>query len=199
MGRGLVSYTLPPASAAARQRPASISAAVWLLYLVAVLFLINGVVVILVHSPMSEIYKRAFAEDSQLRTGSADAIAIFLVTGLGLALSVLFAVGTFVLAILTARGSNAARIVTWVVAGAGVWIIGRGIVNTVVGRTVTGFGGADSRLDPAEVQRLMEKLLPSWYAPVSVTSNVLQLLALLAIITLLALPTSNAFFWRPPR
>lgn len=190
-----MSYAVPPAGAEARQRPASVSAAVWLMYLVAALFLVSGIIAIAVHGPMSEVFERAFADEPE--GDRAASVAAVAGTGVRLAISVLFAAGLFVLAALNARGSNAARIITWVVAGIQVCCAGLSLVGTLVGNSMTGFGGG-GQTDPAEIQRLMDELLPSWVEPVMVTLSVLQLLSMIAVAVLLALPASNAFFRRPP-
>lgn len=67
-----------------------------------------------------------------------------------------------------------------------------------------GSGGAANAPDQAEIQRMLEDRLPSWYTPVSTTISVLAMIALLVALILLALPPSNEFFrksqtaWEPP-
>ncbi|HZN20695.1 MAG TPA: hypothetical protein VFB84_21290 [Micromonosporaceae bacterium] len=192
-----MSYTVPPAGPPARHRPGSVSAAVWLMYLVAASFVGNAIVAVAAHGPMSEVFERAFADDPELnQEGTATAAAVA-ATGVSLAVAVFFAAALAVLAALVARGSNAAVIITWVAAGVGICCTGWSVISTLARNALTGFGGA-GQTDPEELQRLMEELLPSWYLPAGLTLNALQLLGLVAVAILLALPASRAFFRRTP-
>lgn len=194
-----MSYTVPPETGPARPRPAVVTAASYLLYLVAALQLIGALAALANLGTMQDAYRRAYQDFPELRD-AADAIGAVGI-GLGAGVAVLFAAGFVVLGILDGRGKNAARIVTWVVAGLGVCCSGIGLVGRAGSSALAGLGGAGNTdgPDPVEVQRIVDEALPSWYYPLTTTINALMLLALVAVIVLLALPAANAFFRRPPQ
>jgi hypothetical protein len=192
-----VSYTVPPAAGPARPRPASVTAASYLLYLVAALQLIAAVIALSILGPTQDAYRTAYQDFPELR-GAADAIGTVGIA-IGVTVAVLFAVGFVVLGILDGKGKNPARIVTWVVAGLGVCCSGIGVAGQAGSSALAGMGGGGNTNgpDPAEVQRIVDEALPSWYNPASITINALMLLALIAVIVLLALPAANAYFRKP--
>jgi hypothetical protein len=172
----------------------------YLLILYAVLQVIGMIVALSMLGKTQDVYRDLYAGTSAEGTE-----AIATVAGVGGAIiGLLFAVGFVVLALLNNRGKNVSRIVTWSVGGVAVCCAGLGLA----GSALTGSMGSSSTGDapsPAEIQRRLDEVLPSWYGPVTITVSVLGLLALLAALVLLALPPSNAFFrkpqatsWEPP-
>jgi hypothetical protein len=102
------------------------------------------------------------------------------------------------------KGRNGARVTTWVIGGLSLCCLGFGTINTAIGTTsFQGTGGVNGR-DSAEVARLLEQGLPSWYRPVSAGLTGLSFICVLAVIILLALPASQPYFrkkellWQPP-
>ena len=175
-------------------RPASVTISSYLLYLVAALQVVGLVLAISMLGPTMEVYEEGFAG-----TPMAEQAGLFATVGLvvGVGFGVLLAVGLVVLAVLNNRGKNAARIVTWVVGGLFLCCLGGGLTISATGNALDfGSGGANGP-DQAEIERLLEDRLPSWYMPADLTLDVLAFLALLAALILLALPASNEFFRRP--
>lgn len=202
-----MSYTVPSAPAEHRSRPGAVSAAVWLLYLVALLWLLSAVVAVVVFPQFQEVFERYVAEDTSALQGQ-DAetfvtIATWSAVGVSLVTGLLFAIGLSVLAGLTSRGKNVARIITWVVAGLGACCAFNGVLSAAGSSFTSGLTGGGTG-DANRLSDLMTEVLPSWYMPVSIAFAVLELLALLLAIVLLALPGSNAYFrkappaWEPP-
>jgi hypothetical protein len=191
-----LSYVVPE-----RRRPGTVTAAGYLLIMVAVLLVINVVISAVTIGPTIEVMRKAYAgagiPNSDALVSFAQGVSIFAVV-----IYVLLAVGLGVLALLDLRGKNPARIVTWVLGGIGVCCLGCG---TAGGATGGAFSGGFSqgqqtggpKIDAAELTRQLNEAIPAWVRPVQTTITVLGLLALLAVILLLALPASNAYF-RPP-
>jgi len=196
-----VSYTVPTPTPEPRQRPATVTLAAWLLYLTAAIWLASGIVAVMVTSDMTKVYERVLADDPNLGTEGAQGFAV-VVTIISVAIAVVLGAGLITLGALIVRGKRVARIITWVLAGLGVCCSGYGIISTVASSSIgVGGGGVDAQ----EMRRAMEELLPSWYLPVSVGTSAVEIVALLVVIVLLALPASNAFFrqaqpppWEPP-
>ncbi|MPZ25377.1 MAG: hypothetical protein GEV12_02735 [Micromonosporaceae bacterium] len=181
----------PPPGPAARVRPATVTAATWLLVGYAVLAIVGGVIGLANAGTISDVYREAYAgTDAEGMEGAA----IGGVVGGG-AVSMVIAIGVIVLAMLNHRGKNPARIVTWVLGGIALCCTGGGLALT--GAT-SGFQmDSGTGPDPAEVQRMVDEALPSWYGGVSLTITIVSILAIAVALLLLALPPSNAFFRKP--
>jgi hypothetical protein len=193
----------PPAdmTPAGKQRPATVTVASALLYLVAALQVASIAVSFLSLGVTRQVINDQFAGTPNAdAVGTATTVAIIVAICVG----VVFAVGTTVLGVLVGRGKNPARIVTWVLGGLGVLCYGCGLAGTAVSSSLTSSlsGTADPQTE--ELQRRLRDAIPAWQTAVSTVSQVLFLLLLLAIIILLALPASNDFFrrdqevWVPP-
>jgi hypothetical protein len=191
-----LSYVVPE-----RRRPGTVTAAGYLLILVAVLLVVNVIISAVTIGPTIEVVRKAYAGAG---IPNSDALVSFFrgVSIFSVIIYVLLAVGLGVLALLDLRGKNPARIVTWVLGGIGVCCLGCG---TAGGATSGSFSGGFSqgqqtggpKIDAAELTRQLNEAIPAWVRPVQTTTTVVSLLALLAVILLLALPASNAYF-RPP-
>jgi hypothetical protein len=194
----MASVTSPPG---ARGRPAVVTYACYLLYLLAALQVVSAIAQFSVLGTYRDVMKRAFAE-----TSSADAVATTTTIALAGAavVALLFAVGYVVLAVFDGRGKQPARIVTWVVLGLSLCCGGYGLVGNVAG----GFGGSTGNVAGApsqsQLRQMLKDGLPGWYQPVVLLLGVIGLLAAIAAIILLALPAANQFFrkpepvWEPP-
>jgi hypothetical protein len=177
----------------ARERPTIVTAATWLLVLVVVLYVVGSVMAFTSVGTVTDVYQQAY-EGTELE-GTEGAAAGFTIAG-G-ALNLLYAIGLAILAWLDYQGRNAARIVTWVLGGlalccGGVGLVFSGAAGNIQTSEVEGAPSA------AEVQRMLEDALPSWYSPVSLTIGIVGVLALAVALLLLALPPSNEFFRKPP-
>ncbi len=190
-----MSYTV--ATPGGKVRPAVVTAASALLYLVAGIEVISLVLEVLSFSPTLAAYDDVYAGDSTLDTMKTVAQVTLIVT---LAVTVLFAAGIAALGMLISKGKNPARIVTWVVAGLGVLCFGCALG---LGSYVSSLNaGADAKSQV--LQKQIEGSIPSWQSAVSTGLGIVVLLALVAVVILLALPAANEFFrkeqevWVPP-
>lgn len=185
-----------PTSPAARVRPGSVTISSYLLYLVAVIGVIGAVAQLATIGTVSDIYRDAYEGTSTEGAETFATASVVIAAVLGL----LFSAGFVVLAIFNSRGKNASRIVTWVVGGIALCCTGFGIAGTAL---TSSMGASGDGPDPAEIQDRINDELP-WSMPLSITTSVITLLALIAVLILLALPPSNEFFrkpapaWEPP-
>jgi Family of unknown function (DUF6264) len=127
-------------------------------------------------------------------------------TIVGAVIGLLIALLVIVLAFWLLRGSNAARITTWVLCGigalcaccSGVSLFALSSLDRV---TVSGDVQAEKRVDLAKA---LVDAVPGWQKGLAGTVSVVELLGYLAVAILLALPAANAFFrkaapvWQPP-
>jgi hypothetical protein len=180
-----------------KQRPVTVTVAVVLLYLAAATQIISIVLSLYSLGPILDVVEEEFAGQPDADTaGTAATIAVII----GIAISVIFAIGTAVLALFVGRGKNPARIVTWVLAGIGVLCYGCSIASTAASEAMMGSVGTQD----AELQQRIEDAVPGWVNAATAAMSIVLMLALLAVIILLALPASNDFFrkqeevWVPP-
>jgi len=195
-----VSYASEPGTPA-RSRPGTVTISSYLLYLIAALQVISSIISFAYLGEMQAVYEDAFSEveGGDAAAGVTTAILVFAsVFGL------LVGVALVVLAVFNNRGKNPSRITTWVVGGIFLCCGGSGLAGQLGGGF--NFGGAQDPDMPtaAELQQMLDDVLPSWFQPVTILLGVIGLLALLAALVLLALPPSNEFFrkrqpeWQPP-
>ncbi|BCJ65352.1 DUF2076 domain-containing protein [Polymorphospora rubra] len=187
-----MSIPMNPGQPGQATRPSTVTISGYLLYAVAAILAITGLLSLVTIGPISDVYSESYAGTELEGTES------FVVVGViaTLVVNILLAIGLAVLAVLNLKGKNVARIITWVVGGLGVCCLGFGLI----GSSATSSFGAPTTgdlPDPAEIQERTMEALPGWYNPVSLTLTVIALLALLAALILLALPASNEYFRRP--
>jgi hypothetical protein len=185
----VLSLALGPAPWA---RPATVTVAVRLLYLLAALQ-VTGLVV-----QLSQAGTIANAtEAAYLGTLDEESVGIVVTTTAGAILAALFAIAYVVLAILNRRGNNPARITTRVIGGIGVCGGAFTLLDSAFRAALTYLGETPEGTTGIAVQRQVIAALPSWYAPTVITLGVIGLLTVLAVIILLSLPPSNEFFRKP--
>ena len=194
-GRRLVANPQQPV----RVRPGVVTISSYLLIFYAVLTAIAVVVGLATLGTLQDVYQESFAgTDAEGAEGFVVLVAV--ATSL---VSLLFAVGLVVLALLNNRGKNTPRIITWVVGGIALCCAGVGLAFSAAGSAVDGEVSGDV-VSQEEINRRLEEALPSWYEPVTNLITVLGAIALLVALILLALPKSNEFFrkpqqqWEPP-
>jgi hypothetical protein len=183
-----------------KTRPGTVTAARWLLYLSAVLLLVSALASLATIGPVKQVI-----DDELAKTPGAPNMGGAVIAGvvIGLSVSTIFAIGLAVLGALIGRGSNAARIVTWVVGGLGVLCQGCGLASNALQSSLTSLS-SQSNPDSAEFQQRIRDAMPAWQTSVALVISLVVLLALLAVVILLALPASNDFFrrqeevWVPP-
>jgi hypothetical protein len=186
-----------PTTPDARVRPGSVTISSYLLYLCAAIGVLGAVTQLATIGTVSDVYTEAYEGTTAEGTEGIATASVVVASVLGL----LFAAGFVVLAILNNRGKNVSRIVTWVVGGISLCCTGFGIVGTALTSSMNVSTGDGP--DPAEIQDRINSELP-WLTPLSLTTSIITLVALLVALILLALPPSNEFFrkpaqvWEPP-
>lgn len=195
MSEGFSAPPPPPSGPPpARVRPATVTAASWLLVIVAVIAAVYLIASVSAISDYNAAFEEAFAgTESEDFAGVAAIIAAIFTGGLYLLVAVTLAI----LAIFNNQGRNPARIVTWIVGGLGVCCGGLNLVGTALGDVTANMGGTEGAPDSEEMERILTEHLPSWLEPTLLTGNVLGVLVAAAALVLLALPPSNEFFRKP--
>jgi hypothetical protein len=195
--------TVPASGPGAPVRPATVTYASWLLYLVGALQLISVPVALLTLGPTRKAVADAIAKDPNAKNAASAIETITTVAVvIGVIVALLFAVAWIVLGLLDSRGKQAGRIITWVLGGLFLCCLGFGLIGNAFGNAFS--RGTTTAADQAEIQRQINAALPAWYRPVTVTISVIEILAILLAIILLALPASHPWFrrrvqvWEPP-
>ena len=191
-----MSYTVPPAAADPRQRPGTVTAASYLLYIAAAVQVISAFVALSTMSAQRRAVDNAYADFPDLKDTVSNLTVGAIVVGAVVGL--LLAAGFVTLGVLNGRGKNVARIITWVIGGLAVCCFGGGIALGATG--ASNFGGGASTTNapkPEDVQKAVNAELPSWYTGVTTLLGLIGLIAVLGAIVLLLLPPSNAFFRKP--
>ena len=190
-----MSYPMPgqPPAPERKPRPGTVSAASWLLFLVAAIYVASFVATLITLDVFVNATREAYAgtelegqEDFAVITTVAQSVIFLLVAG-----------GLVALGILNNLGKNPARIVTWVVGGLVLCCTGAGLALQGVMTSVPVPEDVEGP-DPMEVQRQIEAALPDWYITLSWIGSVVAILALIVALILLALPPSNEFFRKTP-
>jgi hypothetical protein len=179
---------------APRIRPTPVTLAGNLLYLLAVLLLVAAVASFAVFKTVIDAATDAYATVENGDTIVTFTRAAFIGTAIGYVIVALLMV---LMARGVLRGSNGWRITTFVIAGLGVLCFGCGLLG---GATSGRFRNAGTGPNADEMRAAQEKVqdaIPAWSTAVSLTVSLVSLLAAIAIIILLAMPASSAYFRRP--
>jgi hypothetical protein len=186
----VVSYAVP-ASPGEKRRPAVVTAAGYLLFLVAVILIINALLPLSSLSKVLDATREAYANSTNPTPDTVVSITR-IASIVGVVIGILFAALFAVLGTLDLRGSRAARIVTWVFAGLGVLCTGCGLGGTgLSGRFTTGTANG---VDVKAATDHINAARPSWLTPTVAALSAIALIALILVIILLALPAANAYF-----
>lgn len=132
-------------------------------------------------------------------------------TALGVGFSIVVGIvlsGAFaVLAVFLSKGSQAARITTWVFGGIVTLCMTCGVIASLLApsllSSMTNATDPEAQRAAEEAQLILDKT-PTWLTVTSTAIEVLVVLALLVALILLAVPSANAFFrkeeevWVPP-
>jgi hypothetical protein len=183
-------YATPPGPAP-RGRPITVTIASYLLYGAAALEVITAIMSLSTVGRTYDVVRDAYAGTAD---GSGIADVVLASAIVGAAINVLLAAGFAVLGALDSRGKNPARIVTWVVGGLSVCCSGIGLGGQAAISTTYTSTDPSGNLSQSQLNQSINDALPQWYRPVTLTLAAITLLAILAVIVLLALPASNAFF-----
>lgn len=190
-----MSFAVPVAPAENR-RPTIVSAAGYLLYLVAVVIVVNSILPLSSVGKVSDALRQAYANSTKVTPDQVSSFYRIETIG-AVVIYVILAVGISILAAFDLRGKQVARIITWVIGGLGVLCLGCGL--SLSGRISTSAGSTSSagEPDPQTVADMVKKAQPSWLVPTSRTLSVIAVLALIVVIILLTLPAANNFFRKP--
>ena len=191
-----MSYPTYPAAPAQPPRPTTVTVSTYLLWVTAAMSLISGALTVSMVGRMTDVYRELYAGTAAEGTeGFIVGFSVFAVV-----LNLLFAAGLAILGIFNNRGRNGARITTWVLGGISLCCSGFGLAGTALTSSMnldSSTTGANTGPSSSEVQAALDRVLPSWYEPLSMVLTVISLLAILGAVILLALPASNAFFRKP--
>jgi hypothetical protein len=178
-----------PAPASAPRRPVPVALASFLLILMAVAGLGYAVASLAVAAGTVDRFRAAVGG-----SGSSDVDGFVTVVWIGAAVGAVLAVILFALYVVLAlglrRGSNAARIATWVVAGLGL-LAGCGTTVTV---------GVERAGDPVQgsLSAALSAAYPGSWIPLNVALAVAQMLGYVLVAVLL-LASPGTFFGRAPK
>lgn len=178
-----------------KQRPMTVTIAVWIMYLTAIVLAATAIAQFVVRGMVEDAVEDQLRSDPAFSgTGiTADDIStivtfVFVVVAV---IYLLFAAFYVVLGVLDNAGKRPARILTWILAG--------------IALACCGFGGlADQGIDMTytvndqeyddELTQALADATPTWVNALEWASLLLFIGGSLAIIILLALPASNEFF-----
>ncbi|ADD46037.1 hypothetical protein [Stackebrandtia nassauensis] len=180
-----------------RDRPTSVSVAVYAQFAVGALGVIATVIGVIQTADMMGRVEKAITDTGSVNSADVDTVIGF-ASAVSYALifaSLLFALAVAIMGIFNLKGKNGARITTWVLAGLGLLC---GVCGSISG-AANSLGGNSSTAND-ELTKAMERALgdvPAWYNISNLAVTVLDVILYLAIIILLAIPASNDFFRKP--
>jgi hypothetical protein len=188
---------LVPTGPGSGPRPRTVAISSLLLYLTSALLVVSAAVGVFAFSKLDpatieDAYKQAGAEPAMAESAPTLMMAAAYGTA---AVTVVIAILFVVLGLFIGKGKQWARITTWVVGGIGLCCCGLGLLSQGLASSLT--TGKQGTLDQAKLAELLAQQEPSWSTTVNLVISVVQLLALVGVVTLLALPPSNAYFRRP--
>lgn len=178
-------------------RPASVTAAVALLYLAVAALLVVAVAQFLVIGPTGRAVEAVSTGTQDEGFGTAFTAVLF---GGGGALNGLFALTLGVLAGFDLAGKRAARVMTWIVAPLAALCCGCGsgiYTEVAFNSATTSASTAGQEITPEQMAAIADGL-PSWYTPVVLLTVAVLALGVLGATIALALPPSNDYFRKPP-
>lgn len=200
------SYTPPPsgylvpAAPGSGPRPSSVTVSSLLLHLIALVLVVYAAVQVYVAALIpADFFQDLYADQGMDQTTAETAAGIAKVVTYAVSGSfAVFALFFVVLGIFVGKGKQWARVTTWVFAGIGLCCTGFSLLSSSASLA------ADANVDQEEMARRMAEAVPAWTTPVGLVLLVAGLLGLIAVIVLLMLPPSNAYFrkpapeWTPP-
>jgi hypothetical protein len=180
----------PVVSAARPDRPGTVTVAGYLLYLVAAMNLVSAIIAISTFDTQAKASIDAIRQTqaTQNPPSTTDPTS-FVHTALGVSTAIAFVVAIVfaIIGMFVLRGRQGWRIAAWVLTGLGVLCSGLGVGGGLLASASDAKGAGTTTVD-----------LPSWITNVSRGIALIDLLAFIAIIVLLSLPKSNAYFKPAP-
>jgi len=170
-----------------RARPGSVSAAGYLLFLVALTEVVSAIIGLSVFGKESDALVAAVKKSAadQNKTISDPTSLVHTLIYAQVVIAIIIAVLFVLMGVFVLRGRQGMRITAWVITGLGVLCSGIGLAGE-------GLAGSAAGADSSTTVDL-----PSWLTTTQRSLSVIDLLAFLAIIVLLALPASNPYFKKP--
>jgi hypothetical protein len=159
-------------------RPTTVTAAVGLMYVGVVLGLVGLVVNLLTRDTARDSVRRSLEKAGETVTDDKVSTAVNFNTAGSVVSTLIIVVAFIVLARLVLRGVQVARIITWVLSGV--------LLLCCTGASIYAVAGSDSQY------------LPGWLVAYTWFAVIVQIVSLVGIIVLLALPASNTYFRRTP-
>lgn len=190
-----MSYAVPPPP---KTRPSAVDTASTLLWVVVATQVISLIVALLPNDKLSAALDE-FNRDHPDFQGSETFTLIAGIIGVGITTAIAVSLG--VLAVFLRRGSQPARVTTWVLGGLLALCQVCGLAGTALSSSMSG-NTDNAEFD--EYTRIIEENTPAWQTTANVILTLIALGALIAVIVLLALPASNDYFrkqqevWVPP-
>jgi hypothetical protein len=169
-----------------------------LMLLGAALATVVGILLIALSNRVSQDFRSNAADSGASRSdidGLATGIQATMITG-GI-LTLVLAVAVVLLAIGVFRRSNAARITALVLVIASLFCGVGGAGVTSAARSATDLSLQDTDAQTAEnLGQALGDSIPAWFVGLTIGLSCVQVLAYLAVVVLLLLPASNAYFRR---
>jgi hypothetical protein len=197
-----MTYAIP--GPPAKTRPTVVRVAVFLLWSIVALQVI-GIALGFVPTPELDRALDEFYEQNPPPAGTDTATAFG--SAVGIAIAVVVAVVFAVLAIFVGKGSQPARITTWVFGGIVALcqgcLVTVGLAAPALLSSMTGSGDPNAERAAEEAQVVLDNT-PVWLTVATTAIGVLSVLALIVAIILLAVPAANEYFrkteeiWVPP-
>ena len=185
-----------PSGAAPVRRPTAVNAAAAFMILMALVSLANAIASLTSMNGIVHRFRTAATRTDA--TGSdIDGMVALLRTSLILA-AVVGAVVAVLLTVLASgnlRGSNGARVATWIVSGLGLACGCCGLAIVVAQRAMTLNLSGDTQVTE-DLLRALNDAYPSWWIGLNGGLSAAQPVGYLVIALLLATPAANAFFRR---
>lgn len=187
-----------PGPVASPRRPAVVTLAAAVMVVMGIVGLVNALAGLATMQGIVERFRiaaqRTGASPSDIDAISAFAWATVIVAAL---VGVVLAVLLIVLAVGNLRGSNGARIATWIVCGLGLICGCCGLV-VAIGQSAVPVSAAAGDRVTQDLLRALTAEYPSWWVWLNAGLSAAQALGYLVVALLLALPAASAFFRRTP-
>jgi hypothetical protein len=203
-----MSYTPPPTGYltpvqpnAQPPRPSTVTISSFLLIAMAVLQLLGIGLALLSLGAGKDAVAKLYSSGSEEAKIFETAFTVGIV--IAVVMSVIFAALLLVCGIFVGKGKQWARITTWVVGGllvcCGIGGLAGNALQGMMPQPPSGSGPSQ-----AEITQAVQDATPGWITGVTTGVQLIGVLAALAVVILLALPPSHAFFrkpapeWTPP-
>ncbi|HEU5128914.1 MAG TPA: hypothetical protein VFU12_13070 [Glycomyces sp.] len=179
------------------QRPMTVTIAVWIMFLTALALVVTAIAQFAVQGTVKDTVEEQLRSDPALADAgitASDVSTLVSVVFAGIAVVyIVFAVFYVVLGLLDNAGKRPARILTWILAGISLACCGLGGLIGQLGSGSATYTVNGEEYDD-ELTKAIEEATPTWVTALEWISLLLFILGSLAIIILLAMPDSNAFF-----